>query len=96
MTLCILEESTQWADLAEIYTGLIKQAVCKDLAESNTSLVLLDYCVDRKDRINNLTAGNLFQLDGTNPHLTIHDIGGDISNLCNYKLYEWIYYWDQR
>ena len=42
-----------------------------------------------------MTARNLFQLVGMNLHLTIHDTEGDISNICNYKFYEWIYYWDQ-
>ena len=81
--------------LAEKYIGHIKQAVCKDLVESDAPLVLWNYCVERRARINNLTARNLFQLDGTDPHLTIHDTEGDISNLCNYKFYDWIYYWDQ-
>lgn len=95
MTLCILEESTQWANFAENYVGFIKQAVCKDLAKSNAPLVLWYYCVERRAIINNLTARNVFQLDVTNPHLTIHDTEGDILNIRNYRFYEWIYYWDQ-
>ena len=83
MTLCILEESSQCANLAENYIGLIKEAVLKDLAKSDAPLVLCDYCVERRAHINNLTAQNFFQLEGTNLHLTMHDTEGDISNLCN-------------
>ena len=75
--------------------GLMKEAICKDLAESDAPLVLWDYFIKRRATINNLTARNLFQLNGTNPHLTIHDTEGDISNICNYKFYKLIYYWGQ-
>ena len=83
MTLRILEELTQCAILAENFIGLIKQAVCKDLAKPDSPLVLWDYCVERRTCISDLTAQTLFQLKGTNPHLTIHNKKGDISNLCN-------------
>ena len=87
MTLHILEELTQWDNLAESYISFIKQVVCKDLAESDALLVLWDYYVERRVRINSLTIRNLFQLDERNPHLTVHDAEGDISNLCDYKSY---------
>ena len=34
-TLRILEESTQWANCAELYIGLLKKAIRKDLMTSN-------------------------------------------------------------
>ena len=46
-TLRILEESTQWANRAELYIGLLKKAIRKDLASKNSPMVLWNYCVQR-------------------------------------------------
>ena len=38
-----------------------------------------------------LTANNLYQLQGQNPYMaTLNDMG-DISNLCLFVWYEWVY-----
>ena len=55
-TLRALEEGTPWSNKAELYIGLIKEAVRKDMCESNSPLCFWDYCVERRARINNLTA----------------------------------------
>ena len=46
-TLRILEEHTQWANRAELYIGLFKEAVRKDMKTSNSPMVLWDYCAQR-------------------------------------------------
>ena len=43
MKLKLLEESTQWANFAERYTGILKSAVRKDLYESDCPLKFWDY-----------------------------------------------------
>ena len=53
-TLRILEESTQWANRAELYIGLLKKAIRRDLRESNCPMVLWDYCAQRRALIHNL------------------------------------------
>jgi len=93
-TLRILEEGTPWANKAELYIGLIKEAVRKDMKDSNCPLVLWDYCVERRARINNLTAKDLFQLHGSNAYTSLTGEEGDISNLCQFKWYEWCYFRD--
>jgi hypothetical protein len=70
-SLCVLEEGTPWANKAELYIGLVKEAVRKDMKESNCPLVLWDYCVERRARINNLTANDIFKLHGTNAHTAL-------------------------
>ena len=35
-----LEKNTQWANLAEKYICILKEAICQDLVESNASLVI--------------------------------------------------------
>ena len=61
-TLRALEESTSWSYKAELYIGLIEEAVRKDMHKSNSPLCFWDYCVERRARINNLTAKDAFRL----------------------------------
>jgi hypothetical protein len=95
-TLRVLKEGTPWANKAELYIGLIKEAVQKDMKDSDCPLAFWDYCVERRAWINNLTAKETFNLHGSNAHTTITGDEGDISNLCQYRWYEWCYYRDQK
>ena len=52
-------------------------------------------CVERRTRINNLTAKNAFKLHGSTPHTVTTPDEGNISNLCQYGWYEWCYFRDQ-
>ena len=91
-TLRVLEEGTPWANRAELYIGLTKEAVRKDMKEAGCALAFWDYCTERRVRINNLTARNLFQLDGRNAHFSVTGEEGDISNICQFGWYQWCYY----
>lgn len=94
-TLRALERGTPWANKAELYIGLLKESVRKDMRESNSPMVFWDYCIERRARINNLTAKSNFHLHGTNAHTDALGEEGDISNLCQYKWYDWCYYREQ-
>ena len=94
-TLRALEEGTPWSNKAELYIGLIKEAVRKDMHKLNSPLCFWDYCVERRARISNLTAKNAFRLHGSTPHTLTTGDEGDISNLCQYGWYEWCYFRDQ-
>ena len=93
-TLRVLEEDTPWSNRAELYIGFIKEGTRKDMKESDSPLVFWDYCAERRARINNLTAKSLFQLEGQTPHFSVTGEHGDISNLCQYAWYEWVYFRD--
>jgi hypothetical protein len=95
-TLRVLEEGTPWTNKAKLYIGLIKEAVRKDMKASDCPLVFWDYCVERRARINNLTAKNNFKLHGSNAHTMLTGTEGDISNLCQYGWYDWCYYREQK
>ena len=95
MPLKFLERATQWANLAELYIGLLKEAVRKDMKESDSPLKFWDYCAKRRVLINNLTSKNLFQLNGANANLKIVGDAGDISKLCSLDWFEWCYYRDK-
>jgi hypothetical protein len=96
-TLHVLEEGTPLANKAtKLYIGLIKEAVRKDMKDSNCPLAFWDYCVERRARINNLTVKDLFTLHGTNAHTALFGKDGDISNLCQYKWYDWCCFREQK
>ena len=90
-----LEEGTPWSNKAELYIGLIKEAVRKDMHKSNSPLCFGDYCVERRARINNLTAKDAFRLHESTPHTLTTGDEGDISDLCQHAWYEWCYFRDQ-
>ena len=79
-TLRALEERTPWSNKAELYIGLIKEAVRKGMCESNSPLWFWDYCVERRARINNLAAKDAFRLHGSTPHRLTAGEEGDSSN----------------
>ena len=95
-TLRVLEESTQHADRAELYIGLLKRAIGNDLRISNAPMCLWCYCAERRSTIMTLTANNLYQLQGQNPYMATLNEMGDISNLCQFGWYEWVYFRQQK
>ena len=47
-TLKLLEQGTQWENCAELYVGLVKEAVRKEISLSHSPLVLWDYTAFRR------------------------------------------------
>jgi hypothetical protein len=83
-TLRALEERAPWSNKAELYIGLLKEAVRQDMKESDSPMVFWDYCFERRARIHNLTAKSNFKLHGTNAHTVTTGEVGDVSNLCRF------------
>ena len=82
------------ANQAKLLVVMFKEATRKYLSESNSPIALWDYCMERQALIFNCTAKKLFQLNGTNPYTATLGDQADISNLCQFRWYEWVYYWD--
>ena len=55
-------------------------------------MVLWDYCAERRARIHNVTPRDLFQLNGNTPTMATFGVRGDISNLCQFRWYDWCYF----
>ena len=72
MAINLLEESTQWADLAEKYIGILKATVLKDLHDSFCPMKLWCYAVEYRTAVHNVTARDTFKLGGVNPHMVTH------------------------
>ena len=67
-TLKALERATPWANRAELYIGLLKEAVRKDTRESNSPIVLWDYAIELRALIHNAVPRPLFQAQGKTPY----------------------------
>ena len=59
-TLKILEIGTPWANRVELYIGLLKEAVRKDMRASHSPMCLWDYAIERRAMIHNLVPHPLF------------------------------------
>ena len=94
-SLRLLETGTPWANRAELYIGLVKEAVRKDMKECECPMRLSDYCIERRAQVNNITAKDAFKLKGTNAHSATLGDTGDISNIYQLKWYEWVYSTDE-
>ena len=79
LKLKILEESTQWANMAEQYIGILKSAVQDEMHHTDCPIVLWDYCVEYKVSVHNVTAKDLLQLNNVNPYI-LKNCKGTISN----------------
>ena len=95
-TLRILQESTQWANRAELYIGLLNNAIICILRNSDCPLKLWYYCAQRRALIHSLTPKSLFQLEKLTPYEQQFGTPGDISNLCQFGWYEWCYFCEER
>ncbi len=90
----VLEAKNQWANRAKLYIGFMKEVTGKNMRSSGSPLVLWDYCMEQRALIFQITAKKLFQLNGTNPHTSTFSTKADISHICQYAWYKWVYYRD--
>eukprot|EP00957_Ditylum_brightwellii_P124688 9504079-Ditylum_brightwellii.AAC.1 len=56
------------------------------MKESDCPIALLDYCVEKRAHINNLTVKDSFKLNGTTPHTVLSEREGDISKILGHIL----------
>ena len=64
------------------------------MLQENSQLILWDYCAERRADITNMTAKDLFQLQGQTPHFATFGEEGDISKICQFGWYEWMCFWE--
>ena len=84
-----LEPNTPWANRAELYIGIFKDTIRKELRRTDCPLVLWDYCAEHKALTNNVTVSNLPQAHGQTPHQMVFNEEADISNVCQFAFYDW-------
>ena len=62
------------------------------MRESNSPLPFWDYCLEQRVWIYNMTARDYPTICGMNLHTFVTGEEGDISNLCLFSRYEWVYF----
>ena len=91
-TLRILEVGTLWANRAELYINFSKESVRRDLHMTDAPMILWNYCMERQDWIHNAISRPIFQNQGMILHEATFGKQGNISNICNFGWYKWVYY----
>ena len=64
------------------------------MRRADSPLAFWDYYTERRARVHNVTARNLFQLHGNNHHAALTKKEGDLSNLFQYRWNAWNCYRD--
>ena len=95
-TLRYLEEGNPWSKKAKIFISLIKESIRKAMKHSDYPLDFWGYRVECQVRINNLTSKITFSLHKAHAYTSLIGREGGITNLCQYKWYNWYYYRDQK
>ena len=85
-----LEKNTPFANRAERYIQTLKSGSKADMVQMDSPLVFWDYCIERRAKIENSIAKENYLLKGSVPHSVMTGEMTDISNLCNFKWYEWV------
>ena len=62
------------------------------MREADSPLPFWDYCLERRVWIYNLMAKDHIKIRGMTPHTATTGEEGDMSNLYQYKWYDWCYY----
>lgn len=89
-----LEKGTSWSNRAERSIFAFQEAIRLDMKKAGSPMAYWDYCGERRARIMNATAKDIFMLQGQTPHSFMTGQPTDISHLCEFAWYEWVYFRD--
>ena len=81
-----------WQNHAELSGGIIKRKLRRIMKRTNTPIRLWDYAWEYICNIVSLTASGHILLDGVTPYEKVHGHTPNISELCMFKWYDWIWY----
>ena len=87
-----LDEHTPWANRAELYIVLFKEAVLQYLRLSHLPMVFWDYCMERRVLVHNAVLLPLFHNHGLTPHEATFIAQCDIYKFCQFTWYQWVYF----
>jgi len=89
-----LEKDTPWSNRAELFIGLGKNGMLRAMKKAASPMKLWCYCNEWYAKVNNVLAKDTYQLHGQTPYFKATGIAADISSLCEFEWYEWIYFRD--
>ena len=89
-----LERGTPWSNRAELWIGLVKKAIVRELKATGAPMKLWCYLGEWFCKVNNSLAREIYQLQGQTPSFKATGQITDISSICEFGWYDWIYYRD--
>jgi hypothetical protein len=91
-----VEPYSPWSNMAEAGIRELKRATRRAMLKRPSPKDLWDYCIELQATIRSNTAHDLYQLESEVPATWMGMGTSDISNICEYGWYEWIYYRDEK
>jgi len=89
-----IKKGTSWSNRAERSIFAFQEAIRLDMKKAGSPMAYWDYCGERRARIMNATAKDIFMLQGQTPHSFMTGQPTEISHLCEFAWYEWVYFLD--
>jgi hypothetical protein len=89
------EPYSWWSNRAEGAIRELKKGVARMMLESKAPKRLWDHCAQLAAKIKSHTAGSSIVLNGQVPETHVTGSTADISEIAEYKWYQWLYYKDE-
>jgi hypothetical protein len=91
-----VEPYSPWSNMAEAGIRELKKATRRAMLKTSSPKDLWDYCLELQAQIRSNTAHDLYQLGTEVPATYMGNGTSDISSICEYGWYDWIYYRDEK
>jgi hypothetical protein len=91
-----LEPYSPWMNRAEGTIRELKRATRRAMVKSGSPKRLWDYCLELQSRIRSNVAHNITTLDGQTPETLMTGETADISSLCEFEWFQWVWFRDQK
>ena len=72
----------------------LKRGSCRNMTKMKSPKVFWDICLELEACIRSNTALDIFDLDGMTPKTKMSGETSDITNFCEFGLYQWVYFRD--
>ena len=80
--------------MAELYVGLLKVGMHKDVHKDQSPMVFWDCCADQRGGVFSMTARDLLQLNDTKTYTMNISDEAVIYKMCAFGWYKWCHYFD--
>ena len=84
------ETHSPWMNLCEGEICELKHGSTRKMLKQNVPKKLWDHCLELESIIRSSTTLPRFDLYHQTPEAKMHDMSVDISDICEYKFYEWV------
>ena len=74
----------------------LKRGSTRKMLKWNVPKKLWDHCLELESRIRSATTLPRFDLDHQTPEAKMHGMSSDISDICEFELYEWFMFNDSQ